>query len=94
MNWWLFKLDECELRLNGNAQVLNKLRSFYNEQLLQETRNLGTEVRWIDGCEDAIVDFVSQLDQVITDLDEVLHKANLIYRQAKNIEHYVGSSSL
>jgi hypothetical protein len=94
MNWWLFKLNECELRLNGNAQVLNKLRSFYNEQLLQETRNLGREVRWIDGCEDAIIDFVSQLDQVIKDLDDVRHKANLIYLQAKNREYYVSSSPL
>jgi hypothetical protein len=92
MNWWLFKLSECKLGLEGNSEVLEKMRHFYKEELLQETGDLGSEVGWIAGCEESIMNFVHQLDQIIQDMDDVLQKANQIYLQAQNRERYVSSS--
>jgi len=87
LNTLLERVNECAISLEGNIRVFRGLSEFYQNELLAETKTLGSsDPFWLQNECCRIRDFEQQLKIIRTVTENLARRANLLLEAGKRLE--------
>ncbi len=82
-------LQSCIVRLKANMRVLKLLDTFYATELLKDLETYNLASGWLDQGKLYVANFRSQLSIIILETDEVLQRADVLDKLARNREGFI-----